>query len=113
MSEHWDIWEVAAAIMLREPGWHYYVKLTERILKSDLTGLTKVGGKTPEATVRAKLGEQEFEGKRVFLAGSLGHYAIYSVQREHLNNHLKNVFTALESRRIIEPPGRAEPPQGA
>jgi hypothetical protein len=76
MAKVFDIWIVAAAVLLRDGGSMHFQCITDAVRKS---GLTKLGNKgdTSGQTMGSILREQKAEGKSVFgKAKKRGYYQL-------------------------------------
>ncbi len=94
MKRH-SAWAVAAAIILREENAMHYSVLTDRVIKSDLSGLSEEGGNTPEQTLGAALRAHYEIFEPDYLAGE-GCYYIPDVASAKQNPKIKAAIEDLE-----------------
>jgi hypothetical protein len=97
-SQNCEIWAVAAVCILENgdsPYMNHYEQITDYILGTGLTGL---GGETPEQTVGVKMRER----KEISFLG--GYYSIADADKESIRKHpeIQLVYQMLERKKELK-----------
>jgi len=97
-----DAWTVAAALLIKLGSSLHHSDLTRRVKQTRLSGLGYKGGQTPEATLRAIMGEKSIGGKRVFCRVARGTYTVNCAEQL---KEVPEIKAALEALRGFDPWG--------